>query len=187
MATELQAIPFASSQRQQQELDLQHTALKPRLASRVSKHKPAAVDMARTRVTQLHDLPSDVGALLSLISSHPTLPPHSKRVLSALLQIPRGSFTTYGILSAHVGSSPRAVGGALRRNPFAPAVPCHRVVATGGGLGGFKGKMEVRDGERGRLTLDEKRTLLREEGVRFDKGKGDGEGRVVGTPWEGFV
>ena len=39
-----------------------------------------------------------------------------------------------------LGSSPRAVGGALRRNPFAPRVPCHRVVAAGGAaLGGFSG------------------------------------------------
>lgn len=46
--------------------------------------------------------------------------PFEKRVLSLLCQIPRGHVSTYGLLSAHMGSSPRAVGGALRRNPFAP-------------------------------------------------------------------
>lgn len=46
--------------------------------------------------------------------------PFEKRVLSLLCQIPRGRVSTYGLLSAHLGSSPRAVGGALRRNPFAP-------------------------------------------------------------------
>jgi len=81
-----------------------------------------------------------------------------------------------------LGSSPRAVGNALRNNPFAPIVPCHRVVATGGLLGGFKGKIGPRDGE-GHLTLQEKRALLRKEGVRFD---GKGTGRVVGTPFTAF-
>lgn len=102
--------------------------------------------------------------------------PFEKRVWTALCAIPRGRFTTYGLLSAHLGTSPRAVGNALRRNPFAPDVPCHRVVATGGKLGGFKGSWP-RDGEG--ITLDEKRGLLRGEGVRFDE---DG-GRVKGSPW----
>ncbi|ELQ39209.1 RING-2 protein [Pyricularia oryzae Y34] len=102
-----------------------------------------------------------------------------KKVWSLLCQIPSGSVSTYGIMSAHLGSSPRAVGNALRRNPFAPEVPCHRVVATGGALGGFKGKWP-RDGEG--ITLDEKRLLLRREGVRFD----DAGARILGTPFSGF-
>ncbi|KAH7320249.1 6-O-methylguanine DNA methyltransferase [Stachybotrys elegans] len=105
-----------------------------------------------------------------------------KRVWTALCQVPRGSFTTYGLLAAHLGTSPRAVGNALRRNPFAPAVPCHRVVATGGGLGGFKGSWLGRKEGEG-ITLEEKRTLLRGEGVKLD---GLGE-RVVGTPWGAFA
>ncbi|KAI4866986.1 methylated-DNA--cysteine S-met [Hypoxylon rubiginosum] len=102
-----------------------------------------------------------------------------KKVWNLLCQIPRGSISTYALLSAHLGSSPRAVGNALRRNPFAPQVPCHRVVATGGALGGFKGKWP-RDGEG--ITIDEKRRLLREEGVKVDE-----KGRVLGTPWAAFV
>ncbi|PHH77571.1 hypothetical protein CDD80_457 [Ophiocordyceps camponoti-rufipedis] len=102
-----------------------------------------------------------------------------KRVWTALCQIPRGCVTTYGLLSAHVGSSPRAVGNALRRNPFAPDVPCHRVVATGMTLGGFKGRWP-REGEG--ITLDEKRRLLKSEGVRFDD-----KGRVLGTVWKGWT
>jgi methylated-DNA-[protein]-cysteine S-methyltransferase len=102
-----------------------------------------------------------------------------KRVWTALCQVPRGQFTTYGIMSAHLKSSPRAIGNALRRNPFAPEVPCHRVVATGGALGGFKGKWP-RNGEG--ITLDEKRMLLRKEGVRFDS-----SGRVLGSPFVAFA
>lgn len=102
-----------------------------------------------------------------------------KRVLSLLCQVPRGHVTTYALMARHLGSSPRAVGNAMRRNPFAPEVPCHRCVATGGGLGGFKGQWP-RDGEG--ITLDEKRVLLRGEGVRMDDA-----GRVLGTPFGGFV
>ncbi|KAK8025536.1 hypothetical protein PG990_003359 [Apiospora arundinis] len=105
--------------------------------------------------------------------------PFEKRVLTALCQIPAGHVSTYGLLSAHLQSSPRAVGGALRRNPFAPQVPCHRVVATGGSLGGFKGKWVTGDGEG--ITIDEKKKLLRAEGVKIDP-----KGRVLGTPWSGF-
>lgn len=58
-------------------------------------------------------------------------------------------------------------------------VPCHRVVASGGSLGGFKGKWPV-DGEG--ITIDEKKRLLRSEGIRFDtKGM-----KALGTPWGGF-
>ncbi|KAF4448671.1 methylated-DNA-- -cysteine methyltransferase [Fusarium albosuccineum] len=102
-----------------------------------------------------------------------------KRVWTLLCQIPKGHFSTYGIMAAHMNSSPRAVGNALRRNPFAPEVPCHRVVATGGALGGFKGKWP-KDGEG--ITIDEKKKLLRGEGVRLDE-----KGKVLGTPFAGFV
>lgn len=78
--------------------------------------------------------------LSSEIVSHPALTPFRKRVLLALCQVPSGSYTTYLALSNHLSSSPRAVGGALRNNPFAPRVPCHRVVAADGGIGGFGGE-----------------------------------------------
>lgn len=105
--------------------------------------------------------------------------PYEKRVWTALCRIPRGCVTTYGLLSTHLGSSPRAVGNALRRNPFAPDVPCHRVVATGMTLGGFKGRWP-RNGEG--ITLDEKMRLLRSEGIRFDD-----KGKVLGIPWAGWT
>jgi methylated-DNA-[protein]-cysteine S-methyltransferase len=106
--------------------------------------------------------------------------PFQKKVLEALCQVPRGKYTTYNAISVHLSSSPRAVGNALRNNPFAPDVPCHRVLATGGGLGGFGGSWG-REGEAG-LNDDKKRKLLREEGVKFD-----GSGKVVGTPWSEFT
>lgn len=102
-----------------------------------------------------------------------------KRVWTALCQIPRGEVTTYGLLSNYLGSSPRAVGNALRRNPFAPEVPCHRVVATSGKLGGFKGAWP-KNGEG--ITITEKRKLLKSEGVVVQD-----DGKVVASMWQGFV
>ena len=85
--------------------------------------------------------PAPIDPAVSLaIASHPTLTPFRKRVLLALCQVPSGSYTTYLALSNHLSSSPRAVGNALRNNPFAPTVPCHRVVAADGGIGGFGGE-----------------------------------------------
>lgn len=119
-------------------------------------------------------------ANLSLIRSSPHLTPFRKSVLTALCQVPHGQYTTYGTLSAYLHSSPRAVGNALRNNPFAPGVPCHRVLATGGGLGGFKGSWG-KGGKEG-VNDGEKLGLLTTEGVRFDP-----MGRVVGGVWDGFV
>ncbi|KAI1329354.1 6-O-methylguanine DNA methyltransferase [Xylariaceae sp. FL0255] len=101
-----------------------------------------------------------------------------KKVWTLLCQIPPGHVSTYGLMSAYLGSSPRAIGNALRRNPFAPQVPCHRVVATGGALGGFKG-FPSKNGEG--VTIGEKKALLRQEGVKIDE-----KGRVLGTPWGSF-
>jgi methylated-DNA-[protein]-cysteine S-methyltransferase len=105
--------------------------------------------------------------------------PFQKKVLTVLCQVPRGRYTTYAAISKHLSSSPRAVGNALKNNPFAPQVPCHRVLASGGGIGGFHGSWG-RNGKEG-LNDDKKRKLLRDEGVRFD-----GKGRVVGTAWDAF-
>jgi methylated-DNA-[protein]-cysteine S-methyltransferase len=56
------------------------------------------------------------------------------------LQIPEGQVTSYKVLSDTLKSAPRAVGQALRQNPFCPLpVPCHRVIATDYSLGGFAG------------------------------------------------
>lgn len=64
-----------------------------------------------------------------------------KRVWQALQKIPSGETRTYGELAKQLGSSPRAIGGACRRNPIPLLIPCHRVVATNG-AGGFAGQTD---------------------------------------------
>lgn len=130
------------------------------------------------KIRKTPGVPADMEAQISRIAlSHRTT--FEKRVWTALCQIPKGEITTYGLLSAHLGSSPRAVGNALRRNPFAPEVPCHRVVATGGTLGGFKGSWP-KNGEG--ITIAEKRKLLKGEGITVDD-----KGKVHAVPWKSFV
>ncbi|KAE8390201.1 6-O-methylguanine DNA methyltransferase [Aspergillus alliaceus] len=98
------------------------------------------------------------------ITSHPTLSPHRRRVYLALLSIPRGRWTTYSALAKHLHSSARAIGTAMRTNPFAPDVPCHRVLAADGSLGGYMGAGPA----SGSANLARKRTMLEDEGVEFE-------------------
>ena len=86
--------------------------------------------------------------------------PFQRRVYLELLNVPRGETISYGELARRIECrSAQAVGQALRRNPFAPEVPCHRVVASDGSLGGFHGE---RKGE----MIERKRRLLEEEHKR---------------------
>ena len=68
--------------------------------------------------------------------------PFQRRVRQALVAIPCGCTRSYGELARELGSSARAVGGACRRNPIPIVVPCHRVIAAGGDVGGFMGQRE---------------------------------------------
>jgi len=63
--------------------------------------------------------------------------PFRRRVWAALLAIPVGRTLSYGELARRVDSAPRAVGQAVGDNPIPIIIPCHRVVAADGSLGGF--------------------------------------------------
>jgi methylated-DNA-[protein]-cysteine S-methyltransferase len=68
------------------------------------------------------------------------IPDFDRRVYEVARTIPPGETITYGAIAKALGEEPmraRDVGIALARNPFAPIVPCHRVVAAGGQLGGY--------------------------------------------------
>lgn len=83
-----------------------------------------------------------------------------RQVWAQIEQIPLGQAWTYGQVAKNIRSAPRAVGQACGRNPYPLVVPCHRVVAAGGQLGGFS---QCGDG----FLLDIKRWLLRHENCDF--------------------
>ncbi|MBK1832113.1 MGMT family protein [Verrucomicrobiaceae bacterium R5-34] len=83
-------------------------------------------------------------------------------VYALLMKIPEGKVVTYREMARALDcGSAQAIGQALKRNPLAPEVPCHRVIKTDGGIGGYSG-------ETMGPKLKEKLELLASEGVGFD-------------------
>jgi len=84
-----------------------------------------------------------------------------KSVYEATAKIPCGRVTTYAEIARKIKKpgSARAVGNALNKNPFAPKVPCHRVVKTDGTVGGFASGSE------------KKKVILKKEGIQFNNEK----------------
>lgn len=86
----------------------------------------------------------------------------TERVYDVTKKIPQGNVSTYGELARALGTKAyRAVGNALHVNPYAPRVPCHRVVCSDGRLGGFAG------------GIQKKQHLLETEGVAVARGRVD--------------
>jgi methylated-DNA-[protein]-cysteine S-methyltransferase len=86
----------------------------------------------------------------------------NERVWTLTSRIPRGKVTTYAAIARKLGTQAyRAVGNAMNRNPYAPQVPCHRVVGSNGQLTGYAG------------GLSKKEKMLVEEGVVIRGGKVD--------------
>ena len=81
--------------------------------------------------------------------------PFQERVLRATARIPFGSVSSYGEIARQIGKpeARRAVGGALGHNPIPIIIPCHRVIAADGSIGGYTGGLEI------------KRELFRIEGI----------------------
>lgn len=89
------------------------------------------------------------------------LTPFRRRVYRAVSRIPEGRVSTYGDIAQAIDcGSARAVGQALRNNPLAPSVPCHRVVAGDMSLHGFSGQNHGDEPAK-------KKALLQQEGVVF--------------------
>jgi methylated-DNA-[protein]-cysteine S-methyltransferase len=72
------------------------------------------------------------------------LPAYTQKVLKAVAKIPVGYLASYGSVAKAVGGGPRAVGNIMASNPFAPFVPCHRVVKADFTLGGYGGGLKVK-------------------------------------------
>ena len=80
-------------------------------------------------------------------------------VWNYLKKIPRGKVKTYSQVAKCIGKplAVRAVANAIAKNPYAPKIPCHRVIRSDGSLGGYSGKGGVKI----------KKLLLKKEGIQF--------------------
>ncbi|HMD51077.1 MAG TPA: methylated-DNA--[protein]-cysteine S-methyltransferase [Solirubrobacteraceae bacterium] len=124
----------------EEDVDSVLEGLSRRLSPRIVE-SPAAFDPVRRELEQYFDglrrrfeLPLD----WSLIG------PFGRRVLRATAAIPYGGHLSYGEVAAEAGSprGSRAAGNALGSNPIPIVIPCHRVLRTGGALGGYGGGLE---------------------------------------------
>jgi methylated-DNA-[protein]-cysteine S-methyltransferase len=83
-----------------------------------------------------------------------------EKVWKLLKQIPKGKVTTYKVIAEKLNTKAyRAVGNACHNNPYAPKVPCHRVINSNGKIGGFASGVE------------NKIKILRKEGIEIKNGK----------------
>ena len=86
----------------------------------------------------------------------------NQKIYNLLKKVPKGKVTTYKALAEAAGTKAyRAVGQAMRCNPYAPIVPCHRVVKSDGSVGGFAGSINPNSKE-----VKRKIRMLKNEGVR---------------------
>jgi methylated-DNA-[protein]-cysteine S-methyltransferase len=91
--------------------------------------------------------------------------PFRQRVWQAIAAIPCGQTQSYGDIARQLGSAPRAVGQACGDNPYPVIVPCHRVTAANGKLGGFN---HVSEADSGNSWLPAtKRWLLQRENAQI--------------------
>ena len=89
----------------------------------------------------------------------------SEKVYGLCKKIPRGKVSTYREIGKRLNTKAyRAIGQALKKNPYAPDVPCHRIVSSSGTIGGFKGKTSGKE-------IEEKIKLLEKEGIKIKEGK----------------
>ena len=84
----------------------------------------------------------------------------SEKCYELLRKVPKGKVTTYKEIAKALNTKAyRAVGNAMNKNPHAPIVPCHRVINSNGGIGGFAS------------GTNKKISMLRGEGIRITNGK----------------
>ena len=89
----------------------------------------------------------------------------NEKCYSLLKKVPEGKITTYKeIANALNTKAYQVVGSAMKNNPYAPEVPCHRVVKSNGSIGGFGGQTKGK-------KIQEKISLLKEEGIEFEDKK----------------
>ncbi len=101
----------------------------------------AFAEQVLASVKSVYDGKGEVGSV-PLAAERLTL--FTQRVLQVTRLVPVGYVTSYGALAEAAGGGPRAVGGVMAANPFAPIVPCHRVVRSNFTLGGYGGGLDLK-------------------------------------------
>jgi len=111
--------------------------LRERWPGAVEGEPPRAIRRTIDAITRL--LRGKPATLTEVVLDMEGVPPFHQRVYTAARSIPPGQTLSYGELAAQLGvpGGARAVGQALAKNPFALIVPCHRVLAASGRVGGF--------------------------------------------------
>ncbi len=111
--------------------------MEPQVLSKPSAFAERALDSVKS----VYEGKGEIGAVPLATE---VLSKFRKNVLEVTRLVPVGYVTSYGALSDAAGGSPRAVGGAMATNPFAPIVPCHRVVSSDFSLGGYGGGLDLK-------------------------------------------
>ena len=113
-------------------------------------HEPSA--LARDIFASLKKIYDGENVNVRFPLAYARLPTYTQKVLKATLHVPLGYITSYGLIAKAVGGGPRAVGNIMASNPFAPIVPCHRVVKSDFTLGGYgmglKAKVAILEREK---------------------------------------
>ena len=124
------------------------TRLSARFPALSETSPPPRIESAIRAITAL--LTGAGGELRDIELDDSAVPPFHRAVYAATREIPPGTTRTYGEIAKRVGepNAARAVGQALGRNPFPIIVPCHRVIAAGGRLGGFTAQGGVNTKQR---------------------------------------
>ncbi len=110
-----------------------------RLDWRGRAETPAPTPLLAEAARQLRAY-SDKGPKDFDLPLRPAGSPFQQAVWQAMCRIQVGQTRSYGAVAAEVGAPARAVGGACGSNPIPIIIPCHRILATGGSLGGYSGQ-----------------------------------------------
>ena len=105
-------------------------------------HEPSG--FAKNIFTSLKSIYAGQNVNASFSLALTRLPIYTQKVLKTTAGIPLGYVASYGSIAKAVGGGPRAVGNVMASNPFAPIVPCHRVVKSDFTLGGYGGGLKVK-------------------------------------------
>jgi O-6-methylguanine DNA methyltransferase len=125
-------------------------------------HRPSA--FAKTILSSLKAIYDGQNVNENFSLALTRLPLYTQETLKVTAQIPIGYVASYGAIAEVVGGSPRAVGNVMASNPFAPIIPCHRVVKSDFTLGGYGGGLKVKF----ELLVKEKKGFLTSKDVEVN-------------------